>query len=57
VSQLNSRIQKFTGDGIFVTGWGGSKDSSSSVADIGSQLKTPSGIAIDSSSGNVYVAD
>ena len=34
-----------------------SKDSSSSVADIGSQLKTPSGIAIDSSSGNVYVAD
>jgi DNA-binding beta-propeller fold protein YncE len=36
---------------------GGSKDSSSSVADIGSQLKTPSGIAIDSSSGNVYVAD
>ena len=50
----NNRIQKFTSSGKFkpdfVTKWGspGSGDG---------QFSVPYGIAIDSSSGNVYVAD
>jgi tripartite motif-containing protein 71 len=45
----NSRIQKFTADGKFITKWGarGSGDG---------EFSRPQGIALDSS-GNVYVAD
>ena len=44
------RIQKFTSDGSFITKWGseGSQDG---------QFKKPAGVAVDSSSGKVYVAD
>jgi DNA-binding beta-propeller fold protein YncE len=45
----NDRIQKFTGDGTFITKWG------SEGWGYG-KFHGPSSIAIDSS-GNVYVAD
>ena len=50
VDRHNNRIQKFDSDGNFTTKWGG----------IGSgvgEFKDPMGIAGDSSSGYVYVAD
>ncbi|WP_081853913.1 6-bladed beta-propeller [Candidatus Magnetobacterium casense] len=45
----NSRIQKFSSSGQFLTKWG------SKGSDDG-QFKSPDGIAIDSS-GNLYVVD
>lgn len=46
----NSRIQKFTNNGDFVTMWG-SKGSGNG------QLDRPHDIAVDSSGNNVYVAE
>jgi DNA-binding beta-propeller fold protein YncE len=45
----NSRIQKFTSKGKFITKWG-------SLGDGEGQFRTPNGIAVDSK-GNIYVAD
>jgi DNA-binding beta-propeller fold protein YncE len=52
VDQNNYRIQKFTADGKFITKWG-SKGSDN--GQFNSPLEGPSGIAIDSKIGNVYV--
>jgi DNA-binding beta-propeller fold protein YncE len=46
----NDRIQVFDSNGNFITMWG-----TSGTGD--GQFKSPSGIAVDSSSGNVYVAE
>ena len=45
----NSRTQKFTNDGDFITIWG-------SLGNSESQFNIPSVVSVDSS-GNVYVAD
>jgi DNA-binding beta-propeller fold protein YncE len=45
----NDRIQKFTGDGTFVTSFGSSGDGNG-------QFSRPSGVAVDAD-GNIYVAD
>jgi tripartite motif-containing protein 71 len=54
----NSRIQKFTADGKFITKWGsrGSGDGQFGSGD-GLFFTGPTGIAVDSSGKNVYVAD
>jgi DNA-binding beta-propeller fold protein YncE len=46
----NNRIQKFDGNGIFITSWGsqGSADG---------QFNKPDGISVENLSGTVYVAD
>jgi hypothetical protein len=49
VDVLNSRVQKFTSDGTFITKWG-------SPGDEDGQFNGASGIGVDSS-GNVYVTD
>jgi DNA-binding beta-propeller fold protein YncE len=46
----NHRIQKFTSEGVYVSGWGGTAGSGDG------QLDTPYGIAFDPL-GNLYVAD
>jgi tripartite motif-containing protein 71 len=52
----NNRIQVFSSNGTFITKWGdvtkwGEYGSGNST------MRSPQGIAVDSSSGNVYVAD
>jgi glucose/arabinose dehydrogenase/plastocyanin len=46
----NSRIQVFSSNGTFIANWGES-------ARPEERLRSPEGVAVDSSSGNVYVAD
>ena len=46
----NNRIQVFSSNGTFISKWG-----RYGVAN--GTLRSPEGIAVDSSSGNVYVAD
>jgi glucose/arabinose dehydrogenase len=50
----NNRIQVFSSNGTFITKWGGGGEYHSSAD---GQMRAPAGIASDSSSGNVYVAD
>jgi tripartite motif-containing protein 71 len=63
----NDRIQKFTGNGTFISKWGSLCDLSTNIGcnpkptsllDRGAgQFLNPTGLAVDSTSGNVYVAD
>lgn len=50
VDYMNIRIQKFDSNGDFITKWG-----SEGKGD--GEFGVPHGIAVDSSSGNVYVVD
>jgi DNA-binding beta-propeller fold protein YncE len=47
----NNRIQVFSSNGTFITKWGGQYGGRDG------EMRSPAGIALDSSSGNVYVAD
>ena len=46
----NHRVQKFTSDGTFITEWGEEGQSNG-------QFSMPEGLAVDTSSGKVYVSD
>ena len=48
--RYNNRIQEFSPNGTYITSWG-------VVGSENGQFKYPSAAAIDSRSGNVYVAD
>jgi tripartite motif-containing protein 71 len=63
----NDRIQKFSGNGTFISKWGSLCDLSTNIGCNGEptsfldrgagQFLNPTGLAVDSTSGNVYVAD
>ena len=50
VGYASDRIQKFTGNGTFITTWG-------SFGTLPGQFDRPFDIAVDSEGSNVYVAD
>ena len=50
VDKLSNRVEKFNSAGTFVTAWG-------TLGTGNGQFNAPTGIAVDPSSGNVYVAD
>ena len=47
---VNNRIQVFSSNGTFISKWG-------EYGTVNGSFNSPEGIAVDSSSGNVYVAD
>jgi tripartite motif-containing protein 71 len=63
----NDRIQKFSGNGTFISKWGSLCDLSTNIGCNGKptsfldrgagQFLNPTGLAVDPTSGNVYVAD
>lgn len=49
-SKGNSRIQRFSATGVFLGAWGSAGSGAGSFA-------SPSGLSVDSATGNIYVAD
>ncbi len=54
--QVNQRIQKFTSSGVFITKWG-HFESSNGCSTGNPGFNDPAALAVDASTGNVYVAD